>query len=65
MAKIEKLALRVPEAAEALGVCRAQAYKMVHSGELPCIRVGRRLLIPLDKLKQWLRDRHDESEASR
>ena len=65
MSKVEKLALRVPEAAEALGVCRAQAYKMVNSGELPCIRVGRRLLIPLDKLKQWLRDQQDESEATR
>ena len=54
MEKIEKLALRVPEAAEALGVCRAQAYKMVNSGELPCIRVGRRLLVPLAKLKDWM-----------
>lgn len=59
MVEIEKLALSVPEAAEALGVSRAQAYIMINSGELPSIRVGRRRLVPLDKLKLWIEDREE------
>ena len=66
MPEIEKLTLSVPEAAEALGVSRAQAYIMVNSGELPSIRVGRRRLVPLDKLRLWIDGREEgEREAQR
>lgn len=43
----------VDEAAEILGISRASAYAYAKSGELPTIRMGRRLLVPgagLEKL---------------
>lgn len=46
-------AYSVEEVAEMLGVGRTHAYAMVKSGELPSVRLGRRLLVPaaaLDKL---------------
>jgi excisionase family DNA binding protein len=52
--KIDRLAVSIPEAAEAIGVCRAQGYKMVNSGELPSIDVGRRKLVPVEGLKQYV-----------
>ena len=40
-----RVTLTVDEAAELLGIGRSTAYDAVNRGELPCVRVGRRLLI--------------------
>lgn len=38
--------LRVKEAAVLLDISLAGAYEAVHRGELPVIRIGRRILVP-------------------
>ena len=43
---MEQLTLTVEEAARALGINRNSAYDAVRNGELPAIRIGRRLLVP-------------------
>jgi len=40
------LLLSVPEAARLLGVGLTLCWDMVHNGELPSVRLGRRVLIP-------------------
>ncbi|MEO7443050.1 MAG: excisionase family DNA-binding protein [Acidimicrobiales bacterium] len=42
----DRLTLSVAEAAEALGVSDDLVYELTERGELPCLRVGRRKLIP-------------------
>ncbi len=42
----ERPVLTVSEAAELLGVSRAFAYELVVCGELPAVRLGRRIMIP-------------------
>ena len=42
----QKPTLTVAEAAELLGVSRGLAYDLVRRGEIPSIRLGRRLLAP-------------------
>jgi excisionase family DNA binding protein len=42
----ERLALTVSEAGSLLGISRALAYELVARGELPSIRLGRRLVVP-------------------
>lgn len=42
----ERLTLTVEQAAQLLGVSRGTAYAAVKTGDIPSIRVGRRLLIP-------------------
>ncbi len=42
--------MAVPEAAVLLGVSRSAAYRAVARGEIPTIRIGRRLLVPSAKL---------------
>jgi len=37
--------LTVPEAARLLGISRNAAYEAATRGELPCLRIGRRLLV--------------------
>lgn len=41
------LTVSVNEAAALLGVSRSSAYEYVRSGQLPAVRLGRRLLVPL------------------
>ncbi len=42
----ERLVFTVGEAAELLGISRAFAYELVARGELPVIRLGRRIVVP-------------------
>ena len=42
----ERLVLTVAEAGELLGISRAFAYELVGRGELPVIRLGRRIVVP-------------------
>ncbi|MCA1672969.1 MAG: helix-turn-helix domain-containing protein [Actinobacteria bacterium] len=37
-----------------LGIARGKAYKHVRSGEIPSIRMGRRLLVPRARFHTWL-----------
>jgi excisionase family DNA binding protein len=42
----QRLTMTVDEATVVLGISRATAYDAVSWGEIPCIRIGRRILIP-------------------
>ncbi len=42
----DRLVLTVAEAGELLGISRAFAYELVARGELPVIRLGRRVVVP-------------------
>lgn len=44
----------VEEAARLLGVSRGVAYESARRGELPAIRLGRRLVIPRQRLEELL-----------
>ena len=49
-----KLTITVTEAAKLLKVSRNAAYRAVAVGEIPAIRVGRRILIPVARLNKLL-----------
>ena len=57
-ADIEKMpfTLNANQVAEILGVARNTAYTLMHSEGFPTMHVGRRLLVPKDKLLQWMDD---------
>ena len=46
--------ISVPEAGEVLGIGREAAYNAARRGELPTIRIGRRLLVPTQALLDLL-----------
>lgn len=54
MVTAEKIVLTVPEAGELLGISRAHAYLMVKQGQLPIIKLGRRLVVPRPALMKML-----------
>jgi excisionase family DNA binding protein len=51
---VQRLTMTVEEAAIALGISRAFAYEAVAKGDIPCIRIGRRILIPKVALEKLL-----------
>ena len=51
---IGKLLLRINDAAEKLSLSRTNLYKLLASGELESIKVGRSRLIPTDALESFV-----------
>lgn len=49
-----KLTMSVPQAADWLGISRAFAYELVARGEIPSIRLGRRVLVPIKRLFEFV-----------
>ncbi len=47
-------AMTIDEAAKILGISRALAYESARRGELPVLKLGRRLLVPREAFKRWL-----------
>ena len=50
----ERLTLSIEEAAKILGIGRNLCYDKVKTGEIPVIRIGRRLLVPRRALEKLL-----------
>lgn len=50
----ERAAYTVEEVAKLLGTGRGQTYQAVKDGKIPCLRVGRRVLIPKVAFARWL-----------
>jgi excisionase family DNA binding protein len=45
---------RVEEAAEALRISRDAVYELIRSGQLRSFKVGRRRLVPIDALTEYV-----------
>ena len=50
----EPATMSIPAAAELLGISRSAGYRAVASGQIPTIRIGRRLLVPTARLYRLL-----------
>lgn len=46
--------LTAEELAGALGISRAGAYALIHSKGFPTLRIGKRLMVPKEKLSAWI-----------
>jgi excisionase family DNA binding protein len=54
---IEPLLLRAEEAQEILGLGRTKVYELIRTKELPSVKIGGSVRIPLDELKEWIRQK--------
>ena len=48
------LALNADDVAAVLGISRANAYTLMHSKGFPTIKIGKRMVVPKDKLVKWM-----------
>ena len=46
--------LSVMEMTAALGISRAGAYELARTEDFPALKIGTRVVIPKDKLKEWV-----------
>ena len=57
-ADIERMpyTLNAQQVAEILGIAKNSAYTLMHSEGFPTLHIGRRLVVPKEKLLQWMDD---------
>ena len=65
MDRNDSLTLTVTEAARALGISRNLAYQKCRTGDIPTIRIGRRLLVSRVALDHMLQDCGAAKEPAR
>ena len=58
----ERLALRPAEVAKALGLSERTVRQILP--ELPHVRIGTAVVVPIDLLREWLRDRAQQEQGA-
>ena len=53
----QPLTITVERAGQLLGISRGLAYDLIRRGELPAVRLGRRLVVPVGAVESLLNDR--------
>ena len=56
------LTLNAREAAGVLRISKPKVYELARTDSFPAIRIGNRVVIPRDKLIQWMNRQMDVSE---
>ena len=51
---MSELTLSPKEASKKLGIGLNKVYELIHNHTIPSIRIGRKLLIPIVSLENWL-----------
>lgn len=53
---MEKMLMTVEEMRKVTGFSRPMAYKILNREDFPKIRIGRRVMIPVKQLEQWIEE---------
>jgi excisionase family DNA binding protein len=53
---MEKLTMNVTEMSELLGISKPIAYELTRREDFPALKIGRRIVIPIDAFQRWLLD---------
>jgi excisionase family DNA binding protein len=64
-AMTERATITISEAAQVLGIGRTAAYEAARRGELPVLRLGRRLLVPRARLEDLLGGNAERTDGDR
>ncbi len=59
-ASTQRLLLRIPEVAKALGLGRTKVYELIAAGELPVIRLGRAVRVSVTALQKWVEEQNHQ-----
>ncbi len=59
----DRATISVSDAATLLGISRNTAYEAARTGQLPILRLGRRLLVPVPALLRMLEDEDDPGDG--
>lgn len=56
----DRLTMTVIEAARLLGISRGSCYEAIRAGQVPSIRIGRRVLVPRALLEAMINEPSDK-----
>ena len=56
------LTLKAREAAEVLRISKSKVYELARTESFPAVRIGKRVVIPRDKLIQWMNAQAEVSD---
>lgn len=59
------LAMRPREAAKALGISERLLWEWTNQGIVPHVRMGKRIVYPVDSLRNWLRQQAQENTGDK
>lgn len=59
----DKPTINVGELARMLGIGRNQAYNLCHQQGFPAFQIGKRILIPVEMLNEWMREQAKRQDA--
>ena len=48
------ITLSANQVAQVLGISRANAYTLMHSKGFPTVQIGKRMVVPKNKLIEWM-----------
>jgi excisionase family DNA binding protein len=54
---MERLLLRVSETAKIIGLGKSKTYELIAKGELPSVRIGKCVRVPVAGLQEWVNAR--------
>jgi len=60
---MEKLTYSIPEVAKALGISCPLAYKLSHSKGFPILQIGKRKVVPVAGLLEWIKNNSGSEES--
>ena len=61
---IEKSTMSVQELARQMGISLPKAYELVKEPGFPTIRIGTRILIPVEGFQNWLRAKSNNEKGA-
>lgn len=61
---INKKTYSVAEAAKVLGISTPKLYQLCHAEGFPAVRLGNRIVIPIENLDKWLDEQCSAKEKS-
>ena len=56
------LTLKVEEAAKVLRISKSKVYDLARTESFPAVRIGKRVVIPRDKLIEWMNNQAEVSD---
>jgi len=52
--EVESLLVGIPEVAGMLGISRWTVRKLIRNGSLPCVHIGRRVLVEVEEISKFI-----------
>ena len=59
---MEKLLLKIEDAADALSLGRSKTYELIQRGELRTVKIGRATRVPTDAIREYVERRAADAE---